>query len=195
MRQQSPSLSDRAGICGTDDRADRGQPSLADELLAPLRDELGHLVPDVSAVRENEILHLGPAGIRRLHDAEDAGTAAPACCEERLDRVAPQVRIHGQRVRKRRIAFEERRGVCAGGGTHVAALAVGDDLQAGCARIRAGLLERSDAVRAERLEERDLRLDRHDVWRNRIHETPAEARTRTGRVLASLLSLAAQLDR
>ena len=50
--------------------------------------------------------------------------------------------------------------VRARGRADVAALAVGDHEQAGRARVGADVLERAHAVGAERLEERELRLDR-----------------------------------
>src|SRR5207249_4440022 len=85
LRQQSPRLTDGARMRRADDRADRREPSLADELLGPLGHQLGDLVPDRAAVREDEILDLRTAGVGRLDDAEDANALAPAGGEIRLD--------------------------------------------------------------------------------------------------------------
>jgi hypothetical protein len=66
-------------------------------------------------------------------------------------------------------------GVGTGGRADVAALAVRDHEEARRARILAGSLEGAQAVGAERLEERKLRLHSHDVRRHRVHESAAEA--------------------
>jgi len=70
--------------------------------------------------------------------------------------------------------LEERGGVRARGRADVAALRVRDHEQARLARVRGDPLERAPPVAAERLEERDLRLDRHHVRGNRVDDARTE---------------------
>ena len=84
----------------------------------------------------------------------------------------------------RRVALEVGRRVGARGRADVAALAVGDHEQPGAARVGADLVEGGHPVGAERLEERELRLDGDRVRRDRVDDPAAEAR-----------DVAAQLDR
>ena len=84
----------------------------------------------------------------------------------------------------RLVALEVRGGVRPRGRADVAALAVGDHEQPGAARVGADLVERGHPLGAERLEERELRLDRDRVRRDRVDDPAAEAR-----------DVAAQLDR
>ena len=156
------------------------------------------MLPEKRAVGEADILHVGAAGVRRLHETEEPGTVAPACGEKRLERVAAEIRAHGDSVGERGIVaarFDVRGRVRPRGGADVAALDVGDDEQLGRVRVGADLLEGPHPVRAERLEERRLRLHRHGVRRDGVDDPPAEPRTRGGGVLAAEDGLAAQLDR
>ena len=157
-----------------DDGADGREAAVADEVRAPLRDERGDLLPDRPAVREREILDLA-AGVRGLDDAEDPGAVAPGGGEVRLDRLAPEPGIDGERVGERLVAFEVRGRVGARGRADVAALAVGDHEQPGAARVEADVGERLHPVLAERLEERELRLDGDRVRRDRVDDPAAEA--------------------
>ena len=91
--------------------------------------------------------------------------------------------------------LDERGRVRARGRADVAALRVGDDEQPGGPRVLAHLLERAEAVAAERLEERRLRLHRDGVGRDRVDDAAAEAGARGGRVLAAEHRLAAELHR
>ena len=81
----------------------------------------------------------------------------------------------------------------ARGRADVTALAVRDHEQAGGARVPADALEGRDPVAAERLEERELRLDRDDVGRDRVDDPAAEARGVRG-LCAAEHRLAAELD-
>ena len=108
-----------------------------------------------------ELLDVAGAGVGGVDEHEQAGAVAPARRQERVDRVAAQERAHGEGVRERRphpVRLEERGRVRARRRADVAALAVGDDEQPDVARMGAHRLERRRTVRAERLEERDLRL-------------------------------------
>ena len=110
---------------------------------------------------------------------------AAAGGEERLDRVATEIRVDGERVGERRLVsrgLEERGGVRARGRADVAALRVGDHEQPGRPCIGAHLLEGAGPVRPERLEERGLRLHRDGVRRDRVDDPAAEARARGGGV-------------
>src|SRR5512146_3599761 len=132
-------------------------------------------MPERPSVGELQVLDV-TARVRRLDEDEDPGSAPPRGRVERLDRLTAEVRIDGERVRARLIALEVRVGVCACGRADVAALSVGDHEQAGTPSVRAHLVEGSHAGGTERLEERELRLDRHGVRRDRVDETAAEAR-------------------
>ena len=183
---------------GADNCADGGEAALADEVGAPFRHELGHLMPDMAAVGEDEILHLAAAGVRRLDDAEETGAAPAARREERVERVAPEIGVHGHGVGERLTAvgpLEIRGRVRPRGRADVTALRVGDHLEARRARIRAHVLEPTDAVGAEGLEKRDLGLDRHDVRRDRVDDAAAEAGARVGGVRPSEVRISAQLHR
>ena len=65
----------------------------------------------------------------------------------------------GDAAARRRRGAEQRLGVGGGGDVDVAALAVGEDEQAGGAGVRDGRRQRLPAGRAEALEAGELRLD------------------------------------
>ena len=71
-------------------------------------------------------------------------------------------------------------GIGARGRADVGALAVGEHDQPRRARVGADVFECADPVCAERLEERELRLDPDDVRRDRIDDPAAEALARFG---------------
>src|SRR3990170_4352097 len=108
---------------------DARQAALADEVGAPLADEPGDVLPERPAVGEGDVLDVGGAGVRRADETEDARAVTAAGAEERLDGVAAEVGVDGQRVGERRGAvarLEEGGRVRPGGRADVAALAVGD---------------------------------------------------------------------
>ena len=198
LRQQPPRLADRARVGRPDHRADARQPALADELLAELVHEQGDVVPDGAAVRELQVLDVGAALVGGLDDAEDPAAVPAAGAEERLERVAAEVRVDRHRVGERRslaARLEVGGRVRARGRADVAALRVGEHDQPGRARVGADVLERAQAVRAERLEERQLRLHPDDVRRDGVHDPAAEAAARVGRGLGREVRVAGQLDR
>ena len=125
--------------------------------------------------RQLQVLDVA-ARVRRLDEDEDPGPAAPRGGDERLDRLAAEIRVDRQRVGARLVPFEVRVGVGAGGGADVAALSVGDHEQPGAARVDAHLVECREPGGAERLEERELRLHRDGVRRDGVDEPAAEAR-------------------
>jgi hypothetical protein len=88
----------------------------------------------------------------------------------------------GRRIRPRRRA-------------DVSALRVGDDDQAGRARVRADVLERLHPGRAERLEEGELRLHADRVRSDRVDHAAAEAGAGVGGFDAAEGRLARELDR
>ena len=150
----------------------------ADEILAPGVHELGDVPPDGTSVGEDRILQLRRACVRRSDEEEQPRAVPAARREEGVDRVPPEVRAHRERVCERRLAatrLEERSRVCTGRRADVAALPVRDHEQPRLARVRRDRLERAPAVAAECLEERCLRLHRHDVRRNRVDDPLAEA--------------------
>ena len=163
-----------------------------------LADELGHLVPERAAVGEGEILDVGRAGVRGLDQAEDPAAAPAAGGDERLERVAAEIRVDGERVGEPvtpLARLEIGVGVRARGGADVAALAVDDHEQPGRAGVADDALEGGEAVGAEHLEERELRLDGDCVRRDRVDDPAAEARGRLGRGRPAHVRVAAQLER
>jgi hypothetical protein len=117
--------------------------------------------------------------------------------EERIERVTAEIRIHRHRIGEGRLAvrrLEIRGRVRARSRADVTPLRIGDHLQPRRPRVGANVLEGTGAVSAERLEECDLRLDRYDIRRNRVNETPAETRARIRRLGAAEMGLALQLD-
>ena len=142
-------------------------------------------MPHVATVGQDEILNLASARVRGLHNAEDARAVPPAGGEIGIERVASEIRIHGQRVGERGVAvrrLEERGGIRARRRADVAAFCVHDHLQPRRAGVAADLLESAHPVRAERFEEGDLGFHRNNVRRDRIDESAAEARARIGRL-------------
>ena len=126
------------------------------------------------------------------------GPVPAARSEERLDRVVAHVRARRHRVGKRRLAVP-RLEECLRVGTRrradVAAFHVEQDQKPGGARVVAYVLERSEAVGAERLEVRRLRFDRDDVGTDRIDDPLAEARDRGCRRGSTEHGLATELHR
>ena len=110
LRQEPPRLADRARDGRADDGADAREAALADEIRAPLLDELGDVLPQRPAVRERQLLHVACARVRGPHEAEDARAVQAAGLQERLDRVAAEIGVDGERVRERRLARRAARG-------------------------------------------------------------------------------------
>ena len=110
LRHQPARLAHRARVRRADDGADAREAALADELLAPLVHEARDVVPQRPPVRERQVLDVRAARVRGLDDAEEPGAVAPAGGEERLERVAAEVRVDGHRVGERRLAGRAARG-------------------------------------------------------------------------------------
>ena len=131
-------------------------------------------MPHQPPVRERDVLDVA-ARVRGLDDAEDAGAVAARGGEVGLDRLAPEPGVDGQRVGARLVALEVGGGIGARGRADVAALAVGDHEQARPAARRRRPPRRRPSLGAERLEERELRLDRDRMRRDRVDDPAAEA--------------------
>ena len=105
--------------------------------------------------------------------------------DERLEPVVSEVRVDRQRVAAWARALDRRREVGrrvgGRGRADVAPLAVEHDEQAGGARGLADALERRERGRADRLEERELRLDRDRVLGDGLDDPAAEALDRPRR--------------
>ena len=128
----------------------------------------------VLPVAEHDVLQIA-ARVRGSHEHEDARAAAANRAEERLDRVAPEPGVDGERVGTRRLAAEVRLGVGAGGRADVTALAVCDHEEPGTAGVGAHLVERGHARRPGGFEEGQLRLDGDRVRRDGVDDPAAEA--------------------
>src|SRR5215212_6139236 len=89
-------LADRARVRRADDRADARETAFADQVLPPLADEPRDVLPEQPAVAQDEILDVGATLVRRLDEAEDARSLAPAGGQKRLERVAAEVRVDGE---------------------------------------------------------------------------------------------------
>ena len=72
LRQEPPRLDDLAGNVAPTTAPTDERPQLADERLPQLAHELRDVLPEQASVREPHVLHVGAAGVRRLHEAEDA---------------------------------------------------------------------------------------------------------------------------
>src|SRR5919108_71213 len=91
----------------------------------------------------------------------ETGTRAPAGGDERLDRIAAEVRVDRERIDRGRgvlAPLDVGVGVRARRRADVAPLAVCDDEQPGGASVSADVLEGAQAVGTECLEERELQL-------------------------------------
>ena len=104
---------------------------LSDQVLAPLRDQACHVLPEQAPVAQPHVLDVSAALVRGLDEAEDTAAVAPAGAEERLQRVAAEIWVHGQRVRHRRLALEVRGRIGTGRRADIAALRVRDHQQPG----------------------------------------------------------------
>ena len=134
----------------------------------------GHVFVDRAAVGL-EILKILAAGVRGLHEDEDAGAAVRGDLHEGLDRVEAEVGVHGEGVGGPG-AGEPAVGVGLGGGADVAPLAVGEHKQVFRAGVGDHLGERGHAIRPDRLEAGQLRLhDRHQR-RDDVDHVAAEPR-------------------
>ncbi len=111
-----------------------------------------------------QVLEFARARIRRA--AQDVREAVRAF-EQRRDRLAAEIRARGDRVGTE--AIEQRDRLPGRRRPDVAALGVGDDGHV-CRHPPAQALERRDPLRAERLEEREVRLDGRDVRQRRIEQ-------------------------
>ena len=141
-REQLPRLGHLARIGRTDDGADGREAGPADEVVAPVVDEPRNVLPQQRPVGETHVLDVAAARVRGLDEAEEPGSAAPARREERLERVAAEVRVGGDRVGERRLTvtrLDEGGRVGARGRADVPALGVGDHEQAGGAGVVAHL--------------------------------------------------------
>lgn len=115
-----------------------------------------------------QVLEVGGAGVAGPDQGEDPGAELLGGGDQRLQRVATEQRVGGEGVGSeagnrspgRRGLADQRLRVGAGGDRDVAALAVGDDQQAGFAGGIAGRFQSGPAGSAEALEAGELRLDR-----------------------------------
>src|SRR5207248_9756842 len=134
-------LTDRAGMRGADDGADTGESVFSDEVLAPFCDQPRDVLPEHAAVAQPDVLDVAATFVRGLDQAEDAAAVAAAGAEERLERVAPEIRVHGHRVGDRGIAFEVGRRIGSSSRADIAALRVRDHEPACRPGVLAGSLE------------------------------------------------------
>ena len=102
-REQPPGLADRARMRRADDRAHAGQAALADELLAPLRDEARATCCQSGFPSESARSWMSATpSFEVLTRQKMPAPFAPAGRDERLERVAAEIRVDGHRVGERR---------------------------------------------------------------------------------------------
>src|SRR6476469_332425 len=197
VRHQLAGPGDGLGLRGADHRAHAGEAARADVRGAPRRGQLGHPLPHRSAIGQRLLLDVGAAGVRGAGEHEQAGAVA-AGGQEGREGVAAHVRSHGQGVGHRPLAVpgvQPGLGVGGAGRADIAALGVDDHQQTGLACQLADPLERRDAVAAERLEERDLRLHRDGLAGHRVDHAGAEPLVGPGPARAARPEAGDQLGR
>src|SRR5437763_14630884 len=158
---------------GADDGADVREAARPGQLLAELVHEARDVVPQRPAVRELQVLNVGPALVGALDNAEEPRTLSAAGGEERLERIAAEVRIDGHGVGEGRLPgprLEEGGRVGAGGRADVPTLGVRELEQPRLAGVGTEVLERAQPVGAVRLEGRALWLHAADERRDRVDD-------------------------
>jgi len=150
------------------DRADHREPALPRVRRARRVGQGGDPLVQGGAARV-EVLQVRGPRVRGRHEQEDTGTGRRGRRDQRVERVASEQRVRGDRVgaeardrsERRRSRADQRLGVRGGRDGHVAALAVSDRQQAGIGGRRAHLGKRPPACGAEPLEAGELELDRY----------------------------------
>jgi hypothetical protein len=154
------------GLGGADDGAHAAGPTLPQQPAGEAVDQLRQALVQGS-VGGRQILDVRGAGVAGADQGEDSGSGRRRRRDQRLQGVRSQQRVGGEGIgaepgdgapRGRRLA-DQRLGVGGGGDGDVAALAVGDDQQAGLPGGIAGLLQRCPTGGAEALEAGELGLD------------------------------------
>ena len=125
--------------------------------------------------RDDEVLEFAGAGVGG--PAQDVGEAVGPL-EERRDRLGAEVRADGHGVGAEPVEQGDR--LAGRRRPDVAPLGVDDDRHVGRQR-RPQALQRGHALRPERLEEREVRLDGRGEWDRRFEDQPGE-RLDTGKV-------------
>ena len=129
------------GRGGADHRADVGEPARPPPSSSTSRARRSHSGRRRPAARSCDV---GGAGVGGADEHEHPGPGGARGLDQRLERVAAEQRVDGQRVgargrrraEGRRRRADQRLRVGGGGDGDVAALAVGDDEQAGGAGVR-----------------------------------------------------------
>ena len=118
--------------------------------------------------RDRDVLDFARGRVGRPADRVDEDAAGR---QERLDRVAPQVRVEGHRVRAESV--DDGCGLAGCRGANVAALGI-DQYRDISRDARAQPLQRGDAGRPECLVEREVRLHVGRIRQRRVEEEPGE---------------------
>jgi hypothetical protein len=172
---------------GADNRAHSTQAGLSQQAPGELVDEGGKSLVQRRLWRR-QILQVGGAGVAGPDQREHPGSSLGGGGEKRLEGVAPEQRVGGEGVRpeardrppRRRRLPDEGLPVGGGGDRDVAALAVGDDQEAGILRRFASRFQRLPSGCAEPLEAGQLGLDGDAGGARLLDQDPAVLGDRGG---------------
>jgi hypothetical protein len=174
-----------ARLCGADDRPHPREARLPGKARGRLGDEAGQAL--VQRLRGGRQVHqVGGAGVRGADEGEDPGRGRLGGGDQRLQGVAAEQRVGGEGIGAepgygapggRRLA-DQRLPVRGGGDRDVAALAVGDDQEAGLVGGGDRLGERRPTGSAEPFEAGELRLDGDAVGAGAVDQRAAVGRDR-----------------
>jgi hypothetical protein len=208
-RHQLPHAAEVAGLGGSDNRSHPAQRPLPRQPVGELVDEAGKTLVQ-RQLRRRQVLQVGGTRIAGADEGEHPSPGLRRGGGQRLEGVAAEQGVGGESVGTealhgppggRRFA-DQSLGVGGGGDRDVAALAVGDDQQAGVAGRCADLFQGAPTGRAETLEAGELRLDRDASWAGPVDQGAAMVGDRGGRQLggwrfrvAGLRPLPGQLGR
>ncbi len=171
------------GLGGADDGAHAAEAAAPGE---PLREPVYELREALvqRSLRGGKVLEVGGAGVAGADEGEDSRPRRLGCGDERLQRVEAEQRVDGEGVNPETGdrppggggLADQRLRIGGRGDRDVAALAVGDDEEAGRPRRITDLGQRRPARRSEALEAGELGLCRDAGGARSLDQRPAAGR-------------------